>query len=217
MQKGKTDLNNRYTPHDDADDADDSVIEAYCVRCRQSVEVVDPVAVWTRKGVPATRGECPDCGGAVFRMGRTDSHRPETKPTSADAAGSSRPAAVRLGRDAVYVMFAPDDATIARRIADDLNKIGVAAWLHQDDSTQWATGVHPALHSCSRLIYVLSPAALAMDAAQAGWQFCREQRKPVIIAQVAPASPPDGIRRSPRFDFTSDYKRAFRQMVMALQ
>ncbi|TVR20580.1 MAG: toll/interleukin-1 receptor domain-containing protein [Anaerolineaceae bacterium] len=212
---------NPYISHHDDDDTDDTPIEAYCVRCRGSVEVVDPVAVWTRKGVPATRGECPDCGGTVFRMGRTDKHQRGANPSEADAAQPSRPAAVRLGRDAVYVMFAPDDSAIARRIADDLNKIGVAAWLHggdgADDSTEWATGVHPALHSCSRLIYVLSPAALDMEAAQVGWQFCREQRKPIIVAQVAPAPPPDGIRRSPRFDFTSDYKRAFRQMVMALQ
>jgi hypothetical protein len=37
-----------------------------------------------------------------------------------------------------------------------------------------------------------------------------------VIAQVGSAAPPDDIRRSPRFDFTREYKQSFRQMVQAL-
>ena len=52
------------------DEDDFEPIEGYCVRCRESVEIEDPMPVWTRNGLPATRGECPICGGTVFRMGK---------------------------------------------------------------------------------------------------------------------------------------------------
>ena len=44
---------------------DEEAIEAYCVRCKETIEIDNPKAVWTRRGVPATRGECPDCGGTL--------------------------------------------------------------------------------------------------------------------------------------------------------
>ena len=46
--------------------------------------------------------------------------------------------------------------------------------------------------------------------------FFRQQRKPIVVAQIDKVDPPDAIRRSPRFDFTAEYKRAFRQMIQAL-
>ncbi len=189
------------------------------MRCRQSIEMVDPIPVWTRKGMPATRGECPDCGGAVFRMGKSNAHHEEQRPKAVEVTGSSKRIMPKLERDTVYVMFAPEDEAIARQIADDLNKIGIAAWMHEteDDHVAWAGGVHPALKECKRMIYVLSAAALGKPDMEAGWQFFREHRKPVVIAQIADSAPPDAIRRSPRFDFTVEYKRAFREMVQVLQ
>ena len=66
------------------------------------------------------------------------------------------------------------------------------------------------------MVYVLSPAALTTGNVESAWQFFREKRKSIVIAQVDSADPPDPIRRSPRFDFAGDYKSAFRQMVQAL-
>jgi hypothetical protein len=63
---------------------------------------------------------------------------------------------------------------------------------------------------------VLSPDVLLNDEITACWQFFKEKRKPIVIAQVAPGEPPAEVRRSPRFDFTGDYKTAFRQMIGAL-
>lgn len=197
---------------DEEDDADP--IEGYCVRCKTSVEIENPEAVWTRRGMPATRGECPDCGGTVFRMGKTHAHESQSRPAAVQVAGKSR---ARLAQDTAYIVFADADAGLAEQIADDLQKIGITSWLHESgDTTHWAGGVHPALKECNRMVMLLSPHSLDDAQVQAAWRFFREKGKRIAIAQLAPVEPPDAIRRSPRFDFTGDYKTAFRQMVAAL-
>lgn len=193
---------------------DDEVIEAYCVRCKDTIEVENPIAVWTRRGIPATRGECPQCGGTVFRMGRNHLHSSESRPAAVQVATNTRS---KLAQDTAYINFADADAAIAEQLADDLQKSGIAVWLHDDSSTvHWAGGVHPALTECSRMVYVLSAHALANESVEAAWTFFRGKGKRIVIAQLAPVDPPDAIRRSPRFDLTQDYKSALRQMVQAL-
>lgn len=212
-------LNHDFEPDLDLEE-DDTPIEAYCVRCRQSIEMEDPVPVWTRKGAPGTRGECPICGGTVFRMGKTHKHVSMTRPAAVQVAETPR-ARTRLAQSTAYINFSIADEEIAQQIADDLTKVGIACWLHElekADNVNWAGGVHPALTECSRMVLVLSPLALATGSVNDAWRYFKEKRKPIVIAQIsADASPPDEIRRSPRFDFTrGDYKAAFRQMVQAL-
>jgi len=60
-------------------------LEAYCVKCKEKREMVDPRAVFTSTGTPATQGFCSVCGTKQFRMGRTDAHEglvpPEVVPS----------------------------------------------------------------------------------------------------------------------------------------
>ena len=44
--------------------------EAYCVKCREKVEIKNPEKTELKNGRPATKGECPDCGTKVFRIGQ---------------------------------------------------------------------------------------------------------------------------------------------------
>ncbi len=194
---------------------DDDPVEAYCVRCRETVEMENPEPVWTRRGMPATRGECPICGGAVFRMGRTDAHSAEARPAAVQVGGRTR---AKLAQDTAYVVFAEADAALAEQLAEDLQKAGIATWLHEAAPTNvhWAGGVHPALKECARLVVVLSPAAVTDAGVETVWKFFKEKGKRVVLAQVAAVEPPDALRRSPRFDFTGEYRSAFRQMVGAL-
>ncbi len=218
-------MNNAYqepeeTEFEDKLDIVDVDIEAYCVRCRETVLVENPLAVWTRKGMPATRGECPICAGTVFRMGKTDAHQRSERPSPVVVGDSNKRKLPQLERDTVYVSFAEADSEFAQSLAADLNNVGITAWLHEIDSqgdVNWAGGVHPALKQCHRMVLVLSPATVGDAQVTATWQFFRTQKRPVVIAQVDDqTAPPDAIRRSPRFDFASDYKSAFRQMLQAL-
>ena len=43
--------------------------EAYCVKDKRKVEVVNPQRITMKNGKPATQGTCPICGGKVFRIG----------------------------------------------------------------------------------------------------------------------------------------------------
>jgi len=44
--------------------------QAYCVKCRKKVEIKNAQRVTLKNGKPATKGECPDCGTKVFRIGK---------------------------------------------------------------------------------------------------------------------------------------------------
>lgn len=199
--------------HDDYDEE----LEAYCMSCKQSNPIDNPQAVWTRKGSPATRGECSVCGTTVFRMGATDAHRKMKPPTPVKVAGPSVKGP--MAQLATFVTCASEDAGLARQLADDLQNSGYPVWLDgaaPDEEVAWASGVHPALNQCTRMVVVLSPSALTSERVAEAWGYFREKRKPVFLAQVEAAEVPDALRRSPRYDFGEDYKAALRQLVQAL-
>jgi hypothetical protein len=43
--------------------------EAYCVKCRKTVDIKNPQQTTMKNGRPATKGTCPTCGTGVFRIG----------------------------------------------------------------------------------------------------------------------------------------------------
>jgi hypothetical protein len=207
------------------DELEPEEIEAYCVSCKQKVLMENPMPVWTRRGTPGTRGVCEICGNTVFRMGRTEAHsriaRPDTTQMFGDSAPPRRGKKGQVTDFAAYINYAPADAAIAARIAEDLDKIGIPAWFDPDpgsdqDETIWASGVHPGLAECSHMVVVLSRGALADERVAEEWAYFRQERKPVLVAQAAPCDIPDDLRSRPRFDFSADYKLAFRGLSQAL-
>ncbi|MEM9954880.1 MAG: TIR domain-containing protein [Chloroflexota bacterium] len=201
------------------DEMDDIIIEGYCMSCRESVEIDEAQAVWTRKGQPATRGICSTCGGTVFRMGKTELHDEHERPEPIEIGNDGdKRTAPKLTRDTVYLNYASADEALAQRLAEDLEKSGLAVWLHDGDSdVNWSSGVHPALKECKHMVFVLSAKSLDTDDVSSSWSFFKDQRKPIVIAQVEAIDPPDKIRRSPRFNFDgTDYKTTMRQMVRQL-
>jgi hypothetical protein len=204
------------------DEFDEEPIEAYCMHCRQVTAMEEPEPVWTRKGAPATRGVCAICGTTVFRMGGTPAHHQMARPKAIDVVSASvgRPRRhAPAAAIATYISFAPSDAAFAAELAENLNKSGIPTWLGQVGETQdtrWAGGVHPSLDECSRMVVVMSPMAWQSEPVTQAWALFRERRKPVALAQVAASEVPDDLRRSPRFDFTDDYKGALRRLVQWL-
>ncbi len=43
---------------------------AYCVKCKTSVEIKNPQNVTLKNGKAAIKGNCPNCGTSVFRIGK---------------------------------------------------------------------------------------------------------------------------------------------------
>ena len=44
--------------------------QGYCVRCKKKVEIQNAKQVTLKNKRPATKGVCPKCGTAVFRIGK---------------------------------------------------------------------------------------------------------------------------------------------------
>jgi hypothetical protein len=184
------------------------------------VEIALPEAVWTSRGMPGTRGTCPECGGTVFRMGATHLHEGMERPQAVVISKHPRRQPPKIEPNTVYINYAEPDEETAQQIAADLNKMGLTTWLHDPtpEDVKWAGGVHPALKDCSRMVLVLSGAALANPDNEQAWSFFRQERKPIVIAQIADVPPPDDLRRAPRFGFFAgnDYKSSLRMMLQAL-
>jgi hypothetical protein len=191
------------------------IIKGYCVRCKKTVEMVSPEPVWTRRSAPGTRGECPDCGGSVFRLGASYLHDGLTPPAPVKIGANT---SNKLPPNTIYINYAAADEETAQQLAADLAKMGMDTWLHDPtpEEVNWAGGVHPALKACSRMVVVLSDAALDDGGNRDAWEFFRSKRKPVVIAQISDMEPPDALRRSARFDFREDYRSAFRQLIQGL-
>ena len=48
----------------------DIMTTAYCVKCREKVEIKDAQETTLKNGRPAVKGVCPKCGTNVFRIGK---------------------------------------------------------------------------------------------------------------------------------------------------
>jgi hypothetical protein len=46
-------------------------MEAYCLKCRTKREMKNPQPVTMKNGKPATKGECPECGTKMYRIGKS--------------------------------------------------------------------------------------------------------------------------------------------------
>ncbi len=207
--------------HDDVHRPDDDPLEAYCVKCKATVEMEDPQPVWTRKGAPGTRGFCPVCGTTVFRMGRTAAHQGLKRPRAvrvAEGATARRQGHPSRAVSATYVNYADADAVFAHTLADDLNNMGVHTWLPRAENggIAWAGGIHPALEDCTQMLVILSAAAVDDGRVQKAWAYFRDKRKKIVVAHAAPVAVPDDLRRAPRVDLTGEYRPALRQLVQAL-
>jgi hypothetical protein len=210
---------------DDADDTDEigEGVEAYCVKCRENVEMEDPEPVWTSKGTPGTRGTCPTCGTTVFRMGKTDAHDAMIRPPAVRVEGTTKIATAggkRRAIPATYINFTGADTEFAAKLARDLENAGVHTWIDTDennpDGVKWASGVHPALKDSRRMVAVLSNESAASDEFAEAWRFFKVQKKPILLVLLADVPVPDALRRVPRFDFSKDYRTAFRELLLAL-
>jgi DNA topoisomerase I len=70
----------------------DTILTAYCVKCKATRPVAEPQAVFMANGRPATRGVCPECGTSLFKIGATEAHAqlPEPPKVKKDSSGSAK-------------------------------------------------------------------------------------------------------------------------------
>jgi hypothetical protein len=66
------------------------------------------------------------------------------------------------------------------------------------------------------MVVVLSGGAKDDQQLTQAWTFFKTQKKPIFLAMTEGVEVPDPLRRSPRFDFSRDYRSSFRQLLSAL-
>lgn len=94
-------------------------MEAYCFKCKTKREITHPEATFTSNGTPTTRGICPVCGTALFRMGRTPAHEGLTAPeTTPKASAKTAKAPARKGK-LVIVESPAKIKTVSRYLGKD--------------------------------------------------------------------------------------------------
>jgi len=206
---------------DEALDAAESV-EAYCVKCKEKVEMQEPQAVWTSRGQAATRGTCPTCGTVVFRIGKTAAHASMTAPPPIRVEDTEKlvPNRGRMKQaPATYIAAGSMETEFGARLARELDQAGVHTWYDPSgaaEGVQWAGGVNPALRDCVRMVVVLSAQSRDSEALTRAWGYFKKEKKPIAVAMMDTVEMPDALRRSPRFDFSKDYRTAFRQLLQTL-
>ncbi len=50
-------------------------MEAFCLKERKKVEMMDPKQITMKNGKPATQGVCPSCGTKIFKIGKSTAPR----------------------------------------------------------------------------------------------------------------------------------------------
>jgi len=62
---------NRAQPADlERQNKEDTMVTAYCMKCRKKVEIKNPRQITLKNGRPAVQGICSICGIKVFRIGK---------------------------------------------------------------------------------------------------------------------------------------------------
>lgn len=64
-------------------------LEAYCMKCRTKRPVQNPTAEYNALGRAVTRGTCPVCGTALYRIGETPAHAHVPKPEGKSGGGKA--------------------------------------------------------------------------------------------------------------------------------
>jgi len=68
------------------------------MKCKARREMQDARPIFTSRGAPATRGVCPVCGTALFKLGKTETHEGLEKPPRTPATGKPKAGQRRSGR-----------------------------------------------------------------------------------------------------------------------
>jgi hypothetical protein len=149
-------------------------------------------------------------------MGKTDLHKGMEAPKAIEVIPSG---SKNKNLMAAYVAADATQSDFATELGQELEKIGIYSWVdngEQGDNTRWAGGIHPALEQCTHLVVVMSDFAMQTDGVKTAIDFFLGKRKPIVLAIPEPIDPPDSLRSRPRFDFSGDFKTAFREMVAAM-
>ena len=103
-------------------------MEAYCLKCKEKREMLEPSASFTVNGKAITKGKCAVCGSVMSKLGMTDAHAGLEKPVVQSAPKSNaRKAAPKSGAATRAVKTGKTDEKPAAKSAARTNARKVAS------------------------------------------------------------------------------------------
>ena len=118
-----------------------------------------------------------------------------------------------------FVSYSREDSAFALRLAEDVKAADGNVWLDQLDivpGERWDRAVENALHNCTRVLVILSPASVPSTNVMDEVFFALAEKKTVIPIMYRDCAVPLRLRRVHYIDFRSDYPPALRDLLKTL-
>lgn len=106
-----------------------------------------------------------------------------------------------------FVSYSRNDLEFASRLALDLNNAGVAIWMDKLDiqpGQLWERAVEEAVHNCSRIVVILSPASVESETVMAEVAFGLDEKKEIVPILYRDCRIPLRLRPIQYVDFRND-------------
>lgn len=95
--------------------SEDQKLIGYCFKCKEKHEILNPQAEFAANGSPGTRGTCSNCGGTIYKAGRTAAHEGLPAPVIQPRASKKKKAKPAKGKKKSAARSASSAATAVRR------------------------------------------------------------------------------------------------------
>lgn len=84
----------------------------------------------------------------------------------------------------VFISYSRADEGFARRLATDLDRLGVEVWIDVDDippGANWSTAIQQGLDTCDALVLIISPDSMTSKNVEDEWQYVRDESKAILL------------------------------------
>jgi CRP-like cAMP-binding protein len=120
----------------------------------------------------------------------------------------------------VFLSYARADEAFVTRLANNLLKQQIDVWLdvfRREPGKSWARQIGEALDHCEMMLVVLSPTSVASENVDDEWNYCLDQKKPMVAVLHQPCKIPYRLSKLHYINFhETDYDQALARLVATL-
>ena len=119
-----------------------------------------------------------------------------------------------------FVSYSRDDSEFVIRLGKDLKAKGARIWMDQLDilpGQRWEEEIEAAVGSCSRMLVILSPAAVASKNVLAEAALAIDEGKQVVPVLYQDCKVPFRLRPFQYADFHTDYDSGLEELLVTLK
>jgi hypothetical protein len=133
---------------------------------------------------------------------------------------ASRKPVLAIDPSTAFVSYSREDLQFVLRVAKDLKAKGAKVWMDKLDirpGQRWEREVETALHGCSRMLVILSPASVGSSNVLAEAAFAIDEGKEVIPVLYLECKIPFRLRPFQYADFRTSYDEGLQELLATLE